>query len=228
MKRISYPFFALLLLPVCYGVFQGLWILAPQFKNVPEGSFYFFCGFLGYFAFQWAFFRPIRTYVFGHELTHALAAWMSGGEVKNFHIGRKGGAVTVTKSNLFVALAPYMVPLYALLFLTLFLSVDFFHPLGKYWKIALGMLGGTMGFHAALTVYALKQDQPDLKAAGVLLSGVLIFLGNALCAVLLLGILFPRTVSYKRFFRVSSQETITAFERIGHVVQSFHGNLSRT
>src|ERR1700681_420898 len=114
MKMLKRYGVALLLLPACYGVSQALWVVLHKFKNVPEGSFYFFAGVGTYFAFQWAFFRPIRTYVFGHELTHALAAWMTGGKVKHFHVSKKGGSVTVTKTNFFVALAPYIIPLYAL------------------------------------------------------------------------------------------------------------------
>ena len=49
-----------------------LWNWLPAFRGVPEGSFYFFMGLLGYFVMEWAFFRPIRTYVFGHELTHGF------------------------------------------------------------------------------------------------------------------------------------------------------------
>src|SRR3977135_2329591 len=95
-----------------------------KFKNVAEGSFYFFAGVFSYFAFQWAFFRPIRTYVFGHELTHAIATWMSGGKVKHFHVSKKGGHVKVSKSNAFIALAPYIIPLYSLLALALIFTVN--------------------------------------------------------------------------------------------------------
>ncbi len=120
----------LVLLPACYGVTVALWTLMSQFKDVPEGSFYFFAGVGTYFAFQWAFFRPIRTYVFGHELTHALAAWMTGGEVKHFHVSKKGGSVTVSKTNFFVALARYMVPaLYSLILAGMFFAVNYFYPL---------------------------------------------------------------------------------------------------
>ena len=62
---------------------------------------------------------------------------MSGGKVKSFHVSKKGGAVTVTKTNVFVALAPYMIPLYSLLFLSLFFAIDYFYPLMRYWKPAL-------------------------------------------------------------------------------------------
>ena len=207
---------ALLLLPVCYGVFRTLWHLLPVFRQVPEGSFYFFAGMLGYFLLEWAFFRPIRTYVFGHELTHALAAIMSGGEVKNFHVSKDGGSVSVTKSNLFVALAPYMVPLYALILLGTFCAGNCFYDWHRYRNVFLAALGISIGFHIGLTVFALRQSQPDLKVAGWFLSSVLIFLGNSVCLVLLLGVLFPRTISWMALVRQSAHETWHAYRAAGH------------
>jgi hypothetical protein len=203
-----------LLLPICYGVLRSLIALAVGFEQVPEGSFYLGLGFAGYLAFQWVFFRPMRTYVFGHELTHALAAWATGGEVHSIKVGKKGGSVTVTKPNLFVALAPYMVPFYSMILLTLFFAVDWVYPLGAYWNVFLGLLGATLAFHVALTIFALKQNQPDLKTGGKFLSGVLIVLGNALVLVFLLGVLFPRTVSWGEFLRGTKNHTLTVCRQV--------------
>ena len=220
MKKLKRFCGALLLLPVCYGVTLGLCEIFGHFKDVPEGSFYFIAGIFSYFAFQWVFFRPIRTYVFGHELSHAIAAWMSGARIKHFHVSKKGGAVSVSKSNVFVALAPYILPLYALIVMAVYFTVSCFYPvLRSYWRVFLWFLGGTLGFHMALTAYALKMDQPDLKASGKFLSAVLIYLGNTVSVVFLLGILFPRTVSWKRFVRVSGEEALTAVKQVSRGTQ---------
>ncbi len=212
LKRFAW---AVLLLPVCYGVTAALWKILHLFKNVPEGSFYFFAGMLSYFAFQWVFFMPIRTYVFGHELTHAIATWISGGKVKHFHVSKKGGHVKVSKTNAFIALAPYIIPLYAFLLLLAVFTVNHFYPLKPYWQWVLWFLGGTFGFHTALTAYALKMDQPDLKTSGKFLSAVIIYLGNSLSIVFLLGVLFPQTVSWKHFARVTGEEAIEAVKQVG-------------
>lgn len=215
MKKLKRYGVGLLLLPVCYGVTVGLWEVLKKFKNVPEGSFYFLAGLLSYLAFQWAFFKPMRTYIFGHELTHAMAAWLTGGQVKHFRVSKKGGSVSVTKSNFFVALSPYMIPLYALILLAAyFLALTFSPRVGMYWRSFLWLLGGCMGFHMALTAFALRQGQPDLKAMGKFLSAIIIYLGNALVIVLFLGILFPRTVSWKRFVQISSTEALTAVQEV--------------
>src|SRR4051794_36019792 len=103
-RKLARYSFGLVLLPICYGVLRSFWVMAVGFEQVPEGSFYFLLGFAGYLAFQWVFFKPMRSYVFGHELTHALAAWLTGGEVHSIRVGKNGGSVTVTKPNLVVAL----------------------------------------------------------------------------------------------------------------------------
>jgi hypothetical protein len=220
VKKLKRFLVAVLLLPICYGVTFGLWEILARFKNVPEGSVYFIAGAATYFAFQWVFFRPIRTYVFGHELSHAIAAWMSGAEVKHFHVSKKGGSVRVSRSNFFIALAPYILPLYALILMAAYYSLCYFNPsLKAYWRAFLWLLGGTLGFHMALTAYALKMDQPDLKAAGKFLSAVIIYLGNTASIVFLLGILFPRTVSWAHFARVSGKETLAAVKEVGKGTQ---------
>ncbi len=219
MKKIKRFCLAVLLLPACYGVTLGVWKIFSSFKNVPESSFYFFAGMASYFAFQWVFFRPIRTYVFGHELTHAIATWMSGGKVKHFHVSKKGGHVKVSKSNIFIALAPYVIPLYALLLLAIIFGINYFYPLKAYWQWMLWLLGASIGFHMALTAYALKMDQPDLKTSGKFLSAVVIYLGNAVSIIFMLGVLFPNTVSWKRFARVSGEGTLEAVKQVGRGTQ---------
>jgi hypothetical protein len=220
VKKLKRYTLGVLLLPLCYGMAVGFWAILRPFRSVPEGSFYFMAGIFSYLAFQWVFFRPIRTYVFGHELSHALAAWMSGAKVKHFHVSKKGGSVTVTKSNFFVALAPYMLPLYALLFMAAYFILSYFYPILKnYWRLFLWLLGGTMGFHMALTAYALKMDQPDLKATGKFLSAVIIYIGNTVAIVFLLGVLFPRTVSWRRFASVSGREAFVAVQEVSKGTQ---------
>jgi hypothetical protein len=107
-----------------------------------------------------------------------------------------------------VALAPYMIPFYSLILLGMFFAVNLAYPLMAYWKYFLVALGATLSYHAALTFFALKQKQPDLKSGGKFLSGVLIFLGNAIVLVFLLGVLFPKTVSWAMFLRGTKTHTV--------------------
>src|SRR4030095_1457696 len=104
---------------------------------------------------------------------------------------------------------------YSLILLGLFFSVNLAYPLMAYWNYFVGVLGASLSFHAALTFYALKQKQPDLKSGGKFLSGVLIFLGNSIVLVFMLGILFPRTVSWAAFLRGTKIHTVIFCRQLG-------------
>ena len=58
------------------------------------GADTFWVAFLGGAASWWVVFlllpKPMRAYVFAHELTHALWTWLFLGRVKKFKAGRKG------------------------------------------------------------------------------------------------------------------------------------------
>ena len=73
--------------------------------------------------------RTMWLYVLGHEFTHALAAMLAGGKVTAFHVTSKGGHVLTDKVNWWIALSPYFVPIYALIWIALWITVDFYHSL---------------------------------------------------------------------------------------------------
>jgi hypothetical protein len=162
----------------------------------------------------------MRTYVFGHELTHALAAWMSGAKVKKFKVSKSGGSVSVSKTNLFVALAPYVVPLYAMLLFLLYAIVGKFYPVQNYWRWMLCLIGAAFGFHMGLTVYALRQKQPDLKQGGIFLSGVVIYLGNMILMSVFLALLFPKTIAWRHFIYRAGQDTLWTVKKTAQFVKS--------
>ncbi|MBI4424688.1 MAG: M50 family metallopeptidase [Elusimicrobia bacterium] len=139
-------------------------------------------------------------YVLGHELTHAIAAWMSGYKVHRLSVRPDGGHVDVSRSNAFVALAPYVFPLYALgvvLAYRLWLWNGGPRPGGAAHEVFLLALGAALSFHWVFTATALwTVRQPDLAAAGgAVFSLVLIALGNGLIVLGALKCLFPKLVS---------------------------------
>ncbi len=136
------------------------------------------------------------SYVLGHELTHAMAAWATGGSVYAISVGEKEGHVDLSHSNAFVALAPYCVPFYALAVAVGYRILLWAKPEAGGEALFLFLLGGTLGAHLAFTWDSLTQTrQPDLDAAGgVLFSVALIAIANALVVMLLLKGLFPDSV----------------------------------
>ena len=130
--------------------------------------------------------KPMRIYVFGHELTHALWTWLLGGRVTKFKASADGGHVVVSKSNFLIALAPYFFPLYAVLVVVVFAAGQYFWNWQRYVVWFHLLLGAAYAFHVTLTWHILKSSQSDITDQGYLFSAVIIFLGNV--AVLLVGI----------------------------------------
>lgn len=137
-----------------------------------------------------------RVYVFGHEATHALAAWSVGGSVNSFHVGEDGGHVDVTESNAFVALAPYCVPVYTMAALAAWRLALWRRPDAPE-SAFLVLIGLTLAFHVLKTFECLwDRKQPDLEAAGgAIFSLSWIGLANGLLILIMVKALFPKSVN---------------------------------
>jgi hypothetical protein len=117
--------------------------------------------------------KPIFMHVMGHELTHAFWAFLFGGRTKSLQVSSLGGQVTLSKTNFFVALAPYFFPFY-----TALLIPFFFITAPKYQPVISLLLGFTWSFHIALTLHSLREQQSDLHETGVVFSSIFIYFMN--------------------------------------------------
>lgn len=190
-----------LLVPVLAA---AVWAAASVLRSFAGHWFSFWpvlAGALGYAAFELLFSKPLGLYVFGHELTHALVAFFSGIRVKSFTAAPGGGEVVLSDTNVFVALAPYCLPLYTLIVVGVYQLVQFYaaRPVHPLWFPLL--IGFTLAFHASLTLHALLQRQPDLRYAGPFFSLAVILVANCIVLVLILKALFPAQVSLNYFWR---------------------------
>jgi len=138
-------------------------------------------GFALWLAAYFALPRPMWLYVFGHELTHALAVYLHAGEVYRFHVSKRGGHVITDKTSWFISLSPYFVPLYTAFLLGLWLIAAFWWPqLGRWIWVLFAGIGVTWGFHLTFTVSMIRGGQQDLRGEGVFFSLVVIVLLNLL------------------------------------------------
>lgn len=143
--------------------------------------------------------RPVKTYVFGHEVSHLLVARAFGGKILDWDFSATGGYVETNKSNTWITLAPYLMPFYSLIVLLLFGVVGMFWNFHDLQRIDLGsmtvrfkpvwffyaMLGLTWCFHATFTCKTIIIEQSDLQRNGEFFSMLLIFLVNVLLLVAL-------------------------------------------
>ena len=95
----------ILLLPVCAGAVKALVLVLGMTRRAEM----MWVAALGGAACWLAIFlllpKPMRVYVFGHELTHVLWTWLFGGRVKKFKTSASGGHVVVTKNNFLIGMA---------------------------------------------------------------------------------------------------------------------------
>ncbi len=181
----------LLLVPFCFGY---TWQLSTNIFHISykaELPYYFLAGCLSYLTLHFLFRKPILTYVFGHELTHAFFAMLFGGSVTSFKAGERGGQVTVTKSNFVITLAPYFFPLYTFLVLIAYLLTDS-AAAPKTAGVLIFLSGATFCFHLVLTIIFLQTDQKDIREHGAVFSYPLIYLFNILFAALLVHLLLAQ------------------------------------
>ena len=160
----------------------------------------FWIGIAIYFLFQVIFFKPMSTYVFGHELTHALAGLLSGAQIKKFKVSSNKGSVTLTKDNIFITLAPYFFPIYPIIIILIYFSLAWFMDITKIYSWFLFFFFISLAFYYALTFYAIKVGQEDMKIYGKFFSLVFVCFINIIMVVLVLAWIFPNHIYVKDFF----------------------------
>jgi hypothetical protein len=177
---------AIVLLPVCFGAGEAV----VQMLRLAGAAETFWVAAVAGAACWLAIYlllpKPMWVYVVGHELTHALWAWLFGGKVKRFKATAKGGHVVVTKSNFLIALAPYFFPIYALVIILLFSTGNWLWDWRSFRVWFHLLVGAAYAFHVTLTWHVLKSRQSDIVEQGYLFSAVVIWLGNI--GVLVFGI----------------------------------------
>jgi hypothetical protein len=184
---------ALILLPLVAAEIWTLidlaWISAPAGEWRSAWFVSFGAGFATWLVIFFLLPRTMWLYVLGHEFTHALAAMLAGGKVSAFHVSSKGGHVMTDRVNWWIALSPYFVPIYALIWMGLWLTIDFYHPLKEWQPILYFGIGLFWSFHLTFTVSMLHQRQTDLSSQGYLFSAAIILLTNFGLVLLLLSFL---------------------------------------
>lgn len=177
---------AILLLPFCFGAVGALFRVLAQTGHADTIWVALGGGAGCWLAIFFLLPKPMRLYVFAHELTHVLSTWAFGGKVKKFKATPDEGHVVVTKSNFVIALAPYFFPFYVVLVVGCFVLGHLLWDWTPYQVWFHLLVGAAYAFHVTLTCHILQTRQSDVTSQGYFFSAVIIFLGNI--AVLLVGI----------------------------------------
>lgn len=177
---------AIALLPLCIGAARALWMVIRSSGSADTTWVPLLAGAACWVVIYLILPKPMWFYVLGHELTHAIWAWLFGAEVRRLKVTSNGGHVMITKTNFLIALAPYFFPLYAVLVVLIFLVGHLIWDWRRFLTLFHLLLGAAYAFHVTLTAHILKTRQSDITGQGYLFSAVIIYLGNI--SVLLLGI----------------------------------------
>ena len=187
----------LALLPACWGVsrafFDAIVVSAGSSGWMSAEALSLLAG-IAAFALAWfALSHPVRMYVLGHELTHALWGLLFGARPSDVRVSASGGSVKLTKSNMLITLAPYFFPFYTFIVIVVALvTYAFFRPL-PYLPLWLFLVGFTWSFHVLFTLETLGQRQPDVKLYGRIFSWTFIFLVNVGIVLVWLATMTPLT-----------------------------------
>ena len=162
--------------------------------------------------------HPVKTYVLGHELTHALWSVIFGGRPSDLRVSDSGGSVRLTKTNVLVTLAPYFFPFYTFVVIVVALiTYAFVRPL-PFLPLWMFLIGFTWSFHLLFTLQTLTERQPDVRVYGRLFSWTVIYAVNVL---LVLGWLACMTdVTFAWLASDLSQRVFEAYAATGRAVLS--------
>ena len=186
-----------------------------------------FCAGAGLYALiHFAWYNFSRPYVFIHEMTHALAAFLCGYRIKDVSVKKESGYVKMNKTNTFVALAPYFIPGYLLAGASLYAIAGWFTDLTPYRLLGLGAVGFLIAFHFIQTFKTLTEaDQPDLAlAGGRFFSVVMIILANLAVLAVVLKILFPQEIDLAATGRQIATGTLNCWRIIVNYIVEYVTN----
>lgn len=140
-----------------------------------------------------------RFYIIAHELTHALAAFLSGVKVRKIAVRGRSGYVLTDSTNTFISLAPYFIPLYTLAAALAYWIAGRFCDISPLRPWFLAAAGFTLTFHILHTADILSGPvQSDLKkAGGALFSIPVVLLLNCAGLAIALKLMFPELLSLK-------------------------------
>ncbi len=167
-----------LLVPLTIGYAIAFYEQLMLIHQIRTPELFVLLGITAYLAFHVLVVVPSKAYVFGHEMMHATATWVSGGQVKGFKVGSKSGSVKTNKVTGFTALAPYLIPIYSILWALFYGAAGLFTDVRPFIQWFFFGLGVTLTFHLVFTVTALKEKQTDLEVLGPLVSLNIITWGN--------------------------------------------------
>jgi len=214
MLKIFRTLIGLLILPVAIGTAKAFGSAISDISFLNGVLHLLERGVLIYVLFHVLVLRPVYIYVLAHEFVHVIATWICGGKIVSFNVRPSGGNVVTSKTNLFIELSPYFVPLYTIIVGMIFAVI---RATGKgpvfMSEILLFLIGITLALHLVMTAEALRVQQPDIMKSGVIFSYALIFIGNLIVVIGVFSIIFA-DVNFMDFIRNAYSSSMEIYRAV--------------
>ena len=208
--RIAKVLIGIFLFPVAIAATFAFSQELATIKELHTLSAYFLKGVVIYLIMHLVLYKPSYFYVLGHELAHAIATLICGGKVNSIHVSGRGGAVSTTKSNFFIALFPYFFPTYTIFVWLVYFLVSLFRDISMFAGQFLFIIGFTLSLHLVMTIDSMKIKQSDILKTGYLFSVSLIYTLNILLLGLILSLVF-KDFSFSAFFQTLVNQTSSSY-----------------
>lgn len=206
----------IVLLPACWAFVRALFeavCVSAGAKGAFNVETLSLLGGIAAFALCWmALAHPVKAYVLGHELTHAIWGLLFGARPSALKIGENGGSVKLTKSNVLITLAPYFFPFYTFVVIVAALvTFAFLRPL-PFLPLWMFLIGFTWAFHVLFTLETLALRQPDVKIYGRIFSWTFIFIINV--SIVLVWLAATGDLAFTELCGIISRRLVSAYAGI--------------
>ena len=224
MAALARFLLALAMLPAACGLVRAairvmMFLASADDSIISSRTAAFLSGF-ALFAFVWVVLpKPVSAYVLGHELSHAVWALAFGGKVSNLKFGPNGGHVNVSKSNMFITLAPYFFPIYTIIVVIAALITELCMGRLPWQPLWIGLVGFTWAFHVFFTIKSLLIRQPDIQEYGRLFSYNIIAIFNIAGVLAWIG--FTTDFPFWRIGTVSCECISEAYKFVADAAATF-------
>jgi hypothetical protein len=202
MLKILKTIIGILLLPVAVGTGKAFYVYISGIGALGDSLHVLERGVLVYLLLHVLIMRPVFLYVLAHEFVHVLATWICGGHVMSFNVKPSGGNVVTSKTNFFIELSPYFIPLYTLLLGPVFFILRKVNPQLDVPSVFIFLVGLTLAFHFVMTSEVLRIQQSDIAKSGFIFSLVLIFICNLIIVIAVFSPVF-QDISFVDFLKSS-------------------------
>ncbi len=196
------------------GSAWALWYLLHSLSTTRE-FVAFGTGFLLYFFLWLVTFHRRESFwaILEHEIIHAVMAFLFRKQVRSLNAKRsRGGSVHLDSGNRMIALAPYFLPLPALI-------IAFIMPLFQksYLPYLAGLEGFLYGFHFFPLLQEFHFSQPDIRNSGIIFSTIAIVAGNIFFLGIIAASLAGEWAQFAYFVKQSAFFSIEIVKNIAHL-----------